>query len=80
MSGVDRDPTTVEVTAPAESEVTGVTDDSGHGHFTRASHLYECCNCEANGLTEQEIAAVRPRDHAVMLCNECMPDPPEEWL
>jgi ribosomal protein L32 len=58
------------------SEVTGVTQETG---FIRASQLIECKNCGEYKHPEK-TAAIRPKDHAVMLCKDCMPEPPEEWL
>ena len=61
-----------------DSEVTGVTEESNR--FVRASNLLNCENCSNTGLHPAEIAAVRPRNHAVMLCKKCMQEPPGEWL
>lgn len=64
---------------PGESTVMGVTQDSLT--FVRANDLLDCEGCENTALHPAEITAVRPRDHAVMMCIECMPKPeiPEEW-
>ena len=59
-----------------ESDVMGVTDDF---RFVRASLLLTCENCGHTGLHPSQIAAVKPRNHSVMLCENCLPDPPEEW-
>ena len=61
-----------------ESDVMGVTKDSMR--FIRASGLYTCENCGETGLHISQVAAVRPSDHAVMICTTCMPEPPEGWL
>jgi len=60
------------------SDVMGVTKDSMR--FIRASGLYTCESCGETGLHISQVAAVRPKDHAVMICSQCMPEPPEEWL
>ena len=48
--------------------------------FTAASELpYIECEWCGHEVTHEEAKAVRPRDKAVMMCENCMPDPPEEW-
>ncbi len=62
-----------------EPEVTGVTSEYPV-RFVRASDLLQCEWCGNKGLLPTEIAAVRPGNKAVMMCSECEPKPPEEWL
>ena len=48
--------------------------------FTAASELpYIECEWCGHEVTHEEAKAVRPRDKAVMMCKNCMPDPPEGW-
>jgi hypothetical protein len=48
--------------------------------FQRASELpYIECEWCGHEVTHEEIAAVTPRSHAVMMCENCMPNPPEGW-
>jgi len=39
-----------------------------------------CENCGNVLDNPDEIMAVKPRNHAVMVCSSCLPEPPEEWL
>ena len=49
--------------------------------FTAASELpYIECEWCGHEVTHEEAKAVRPRDKAVMMCENCMPDPPEGWV
>lgn len=61
-----------------EPEVTGVTTEYPV-RFTRASNLLRCEWCGNTGLLPSQVAAVRPRDTAVMMCPECLPEPPGGW-
>lgn len=57
--------------------VTGVTQE--YPCFVPASQLVTCEWCGNRGVHPAEIEAVKPENHAVMMCNKCMPEPPEEW-
>lgn len=35
------------------------------------------CEWCGNDVTDDEIAAVKPKGHAVMMCERCMPDNPD---
>ena len=61
-----------------EPEVTGVTTCEYPVRFVRASNLLTCEWCGNTGLHPSEVAAVRPRDKAIMMCSECEPEP-EGW-
>jgi len=52
-------------------------NDTGVTNELNGSVRCEWCDSEITDM--EEIAAVRPRNHAVMMCSNCMPDPPEEW-
>lgn len=68
-----------EMVETDEPEVTGVTTDCEYPvQFTRASNLLNCEWCGTTGLLPTEVAAIRPRDKAIMMCKNCEPEP-EEW-
>jgi len=53
------------------------TNDTGVTNELNGSVRCEWCGSEIEN--DEEIMAVKPRNHAVMMCSSCLPELPEKW-